>query len=226
MTFDSVQAAIGAIGRGELVVVADDDDRENEGDLIFAAGAVTPEKVTFMVRHTSGVICVAARPDRLEELELPLMVPANEDSHQTAFTVSVDYRFGTSTGISSADRCATIRALADPKTTARHLSRPGHIFPLRARREGVLARPGHTEAAADLAELAGFPAVGALAEIVNDDGTMARRPELVRFAREHGLVYTTVAELVAYRRWLGDDRTGPSGIQRPPQRDGVALDTP
>jgi 3,4-dihydroxy 2-butanone 4-phosphate synthase/GTP cyclohydrolase II len=172
--------------------------------LILAACAATPEKVAFMVRHTSGVVCVAARPKRLEELELPLMVPRNEESQQTAFTVSVDYRHGTSTGISSADRSATIRALAEPSTSARDLSRPGHVFPLRARPEGVLSRAGHTEAAVDLADLAGLPPLGALAEVVNDDGSMARRPELVRFARKYGLVYTTIAELVAYRRWLRD----------------------
>jgi 3,4-dihydroxy 2-butanone 4-phosphate synthase/GTP cyclohydrolase II len=148
------------------------------------------------------VICVAARPNRLDELELPLMVPRNEDSLQTAFTVSIDYRHGTTTGISSRDRSATIRSLADPRTSPRDLSRPGHVFPLRARAEGVLVRAGHTEAATDLADLAGLPALGALAEIVNDDGSMARRPELVRFARRHGLVFTTIAELVLYRRSL------------------------
>ncbi|HET9929915.1 MAG TPA: 3,4-dihydroxy-2-butanone-4-phosphate synthase [Polyangiaceae bacterium] len=202
MSFESVREAIRAIARGELVVVADDDDRENEGDLILAASAATPEKLSFMVRHTSGVICVAASSERLAELELPLMVPRNEDSHQTAFTVSVDYRHGTTTGISSADRSATIRALADTNTSPRDLTRPGHVFPLRAQPNGVLARAGHTEAAVDLAKLAGLPALGALAEVVNEDGSMARRPELVRFAREHGLVYTTIAELVIYRQWL------------------------
>lgn len=188
------------------MVVADDDDRENEGDLILAASAATPEKIAFMVRHTSGVLCVAARPNRLDELELPLMVPRNEDSYQTAFTVSVDYRHGTTTGISSADRSATIRALADPSTSPRDLSRPGHVFPLRARSTGVLGRPGHTEAAVDLAELAGLSPLGALSELVNDDGSMARRPDLVRFAQKHGLAYTTIAELVQYRRSLEQAR--------------------
>lgn len=212
MDFQSVKAAIRAIGRGEPIVVADDDDRENEGDLILAASAASPEKIAFMVRYTSGIICVAARPRRLEQLELPLMVQRNEDSYQTAFTVSVDYRHGTSTGISSADRSATIRALADQSTSARDLNRPGHVFPLRAREDGVLARRGHTEAAIDFAELAGLPALGALAEVVNDDGTMARRPHLLRFAREHGLVYTTIGELVAYRRWLVDATCAPAAF--------------
>jgi 3,4-dihydroxy-2-butanone 4-phosphate synthase len=202
MSFEHVSQAIAAIARGELVVVADDCDRENEGDLILAASAATSERVAFMVRHTSGVLCVAAKPARLDALELPLMVPENTESHQTAFTVSVDYRHGTSTGISSADRAATIRALADSSTKASDFARPGHVFPLRARDAGVLERPGHTEAAADLAELAGLPAVGVLAELVNVDGSMARRPELISFAREHRLVLITIADLVSYRREL------------------------
>jgi 3,4-dihydroxy-2-butanone 4-phosphate synthase len=204
MEFESVKSAILAIARGELVVVADDRERENEGDLIVAAGAATPEKVAFMVRNTSGILCVAARPSRLDALELPLMVPENSESQQTAFTVSVDYRHGTSTGVSSADRSATIRALADTATRPSDLARPGHVFPLRACDEGVLARPGHTEAATDLAELAGLAPVGALAEIVSPDGSMARRPELVRFARRHGLAYVTIAELVRYRSRLAE----------------------
>ncbi len=210
MSFESVRSAIRAIARGEIVVVADDRERENEGDLIFAASAVTPEKVTFLVRHTSGVLCVAAQPSRLDELELPLMVPENNESYQTAFTVSVDYRHGTSTGISSADRCATILALAEPSTRPRDLARPGHVFPLRARAGGVLERPGHTEAAVDLVNLAGLAPVGALAELVNADGTMTRGPDLQRFAQNHGLVYISVAELASYRSWL--ERGEPSHV--------------
>ncbi|MFZ5896329.1 MAG: 3,4-dihydroxy-2-butanone-4-phosphate synthase [Myxococcota bacterium] len=212
MSFESVKAAIAAVARGELVVVADDRDRENEGDLIFAASAATPEKLAFMVHHTSGIVCVAARASRLEALELPLMVPQNNESYQTAFTVSVDYRHGTSTGISASDRSATVRALAESATRPQDLARPGHVFPLRAREGGVLARGGHTEAACDLAELAGLPPLGALAEIVNPDGSMARRPELVRFAEHHGLVYTTIHELICYRRAL---------LQRESTRDAV-----
>ncbi|HET9958099.1 MAG TPA: 3,4-dihydroxy-2-butanone-4-phosphate synthase [Polyangiaceae bacterium] len=200
MKFQAVEAAIAAVSRGEIVVVADDPRRENEGDLILAASAATPEKVAFMVRHTSGLLCVSARRQRLDALELPLMVPQNTESHQTAFTISVDYRVGTSTGISAEDRSATIRALADAEMGPGEFARPGHVFPLRARDGGVLVRPGHTEAASDLAELAGLPPLGALAEIVNLDGSMARGVQLERFAQEYGLAFITIAELVEYRR--------------------------
>ena len=202
MTLSKIEAALAAVSRGEFVVVADDEGRENEGDLILAASAATPEKVAFMVRHTSGLLCVGARAERLTALSLPLMVPENTESHQTAFTVSVDYRHGTSTGISAADRSATIRALANPSASSADFARPGHVFPLRARAEGVLARPGHTEAACDLAELAGLAPIGALSEIVNDDGSMARRDDLVTFSERHRLVFITIAELVAFRRAL------------------------
>jgi 3,4-dihydroxy-2-butanone 4-phosphate synthase len=200
MSYSKIRAAIVAFARGEFVVVADDEGRENEGDLILAASAATPEKIAFMVRHTSGLLCVGARGERLDELGLPLMVPENTESHQTAFTVSVDYRRGTSTGISAADRSATIFALADRAVGASAFARPGHVFPLRARAEGVLARRGHTEAACDLAELAGLPALGALSEIVAENGEMARRPELLAFAERHRLEFITIAELVEYRR--------------------------
>ena len=200
MSFSKIRSALRTLASGQFVVVADDEGRENEGDLIIPASAATPEKIAFMVRHTSGLLCVGARGERLDELELPLMVPQNSESHQTAFTVSVDYRRGTTTGISAADRCATIRALADRSVGASGFARPGHVFPLRARTEGVLARPGHTEAACDLAELAGFPAVGALAEIVSENGGMARRPELLAFAARHRLEFITIADLVEYRR--------------------------
>ena len=199
MSISKVRAAIAALARGELVVVADDEGRENEGDLILAASAATRDKIAFMVQHTSGLLCVGARAERLDALDLPLMVPQNTESHQTAFTVSVDYRHGTTTGISAADRSRTIRALADEAVGPSDFARPGHVFPLRARAGGVLERRGHTEAACDLAELAGFPALGVLAEVVAANGDMARRPELNRFAAAHRLEFITIAELVEYR---------------------------
>ena len=177
MPFSSVEDAIAAIGRGEIVVVVDDEDRENEGDLIMAADAVTPEKIAFFLAHTSGLICVPLTPERVEHLDLPLMVTTNTEVQRTAFTVSVDYRHGTSTGISAADRAATIKALADPHIRPSDLNRPGHIFPLRYRPGGVLKRAGHTEAAIDLARAAGMSPVGVLCEVVNEDKTgMARLP--------------------------------------------------
>lgn len=198
--FDTVEAALAAIARGEFVVVVDDTDRENEGDLIIAADAITPAQMAFLVRHSSGLVCVALPGERLDALELPLMVKANTESHQTAFTVSVDYRHGTSTGISAADRALTLNALADPDSQPDDFARPGHIFPLRAKAGGVLERPGHTEAALDLAVLAGRRPAGVLCEIVNDDGSMARRPELLAFARQHGLPIITIEQLIAWRR--------------------------
>ena len=199
-TFAPIEDAIAAIRRGEIVVVVDDADRENEGDLIVAAEDATPEKIGFFVRHTSGVICVPVLGERLDELDLPLMVEENTDAKGTAFTVSVDWRHDTTTGISAADRAATIRALADPETTSRDLTRPGHIFPLRYAEGGVLKRAGHTEAAIDLARLAGKRPAGALAEVVNDDGTMARLPQLEAFAAQHDLLLISIADLIAYRR--------------------------
>jgi 3,4-dihydroxy 2-butanone 4-phosphate synthase/GTP cyclohydrolase II len=202
MTFDSVEQAIDAIRRGEFVVVVDDEDRENEGDLIIAAEKMTPDKMAFMIRYTSGVICLPMEGERLDELQLPLMVSGNENTEgqRTAFTVSVDARFGTTTGISAADRCTTVHALIDASTKAGDLARPGHIFPLRYREGGVLKRAGHTEAAIDLARMAGAYPAGVLAEIVNDDGTMQRMPDLEKFAAEHGLVLVTIADLIRYRR--------------------------
>jgi 3,4-dihydroxy 2-butanone 4-phosphate synthase/GTP cyclohydrolase II len=196
----TVEQALAAVARGEFVVVLDDEDRENEGDLITAAECVTPEAVAFMVRHTSGLVCVGMTAERLDDLQIPLMVTENREALGTAFTVSVDYRHGTTTGISAADRSATIRALADGAVTPDDFARPGHVFPLRARAGGVLKRAGHTEAAVDLAGLAGFRPAGFLCEIVNGDGTMARGPDLARFAAAHGLVMITIDQLVAYRR--------------------------
>jgi 3,4-dihydroxy 2-butanone 4-phosphate synthase/GTP cyclohydrolase II len=200
MTFSTIPEAVDAFARGEFVVVVDDADRENEGDLIVAAEKVTPAQVAFMVRHTSGLICLSVPGERLDELRLPLMVSENTDSHRTAFTVSVDYVHGTTTGISAADRAATIHAVVDPRTRPADLARPGHIFPLRYREGGVLKRAGHTEAAVDLARLAGLYPAGVLCELVNDDGTMARLPELRRFCDEHGIHLISIADLIAHRR--------------------------
>ena len=198
--FVSVEEAVQAIADGEIIVVTDDAERENEGDLIMAAEHATPEKLAFFVRHTSGVICMPMLGERLDELDLPLMVPANTEAHRTAFTVSVDAKHGTTTGISAADRCATIRALIDPATRPQDLNRPGHIFPLRYREGGVLKRAGHTEAAVDLARMAGCYPAGVLAEVVNEDGTMARLPDLERFCKEHHLKLISIADIVRYRR--------------------------
>ncbi len=195
-----IENAVAAVARGEIVIVVDDEDRENEGDLIIAAENMTPEKMAFMIRHTSGVICMPVEGDRLDALRLPLMVADNTESQRTAFTVSVDARHGTTTGISAADRSATVHALLDAATRPEDLARPGHIFPLRYRDGGVLKRAGHTEAAVDLARLAGMHPAGVLAEVVNDDGSMARMPRLEEFAEEHGLQLISIADLIRYRR--------------------------
>jgi len=200
VSFATIPEAIEAMRRGDFVVVVDDAERENEGDLIVAADRITSEHIAFMVRHTSGLICVPMTGERLDELRLPLMVIENTDTHHTAFTVSVDYVPGTTTGISAADRAATIRALIDPATDADDLARPGHVFPLRYQPGGVLKRAGHTEAAVDLARLAGLTPAGVLCEIVEEDGGMARLPTLERFAEEHGLPLVSIADLIAYRR--------------------------
>ncbi len=198
--FTKIENAIAAVSRGELVVVVDDADRENEGDLIMAAEKITPETMAFMIRHTSGVICMPVEGHRLDELQLPLMVANNTESQRTAFTVSVDAVHGTTTGISAADRATTVRTLLDPRTRAEDIARPGHIFPLRYRDGGVLKRAGHTEASVDLARLAGCYPAGVLAEVVNDDGSMARLPRLERFAADHGLQIISIADLIRYRR--------------------------
>ncbi len=196
---NSVDEIVADLKAGRMVIIIDDEDRENEGDLIMAAERATPEAVAFMIRHTSGIICVPMEEELLARLELPQMVQANSESHRTAFTVSVDLRFGTTTGVSSSDRAATIRALADPMATASQFARPGHIFPLRPRKGGVLVRAGHTEAAVDLCRLAGLKPVGVLCEVMNDDGTMARRPELEAFGKRHNLKIGTIADLIRYR---------------------------
>jgi 3,4-dihydroxy 2-butanone 4-phosphate synthase/GTP cyclohydrolase II len=199
--FASVEDAVAAIAAGDIVVVVDDEDRENEGDLIMAAEAATPEKIGFFVRHTSGLICVPMTGDRLDELDIPLMVRDNNtESQRTAFTYSVDYLLGTTTGISAADRANTIAALIDPATSPTDLARPGHIFPLRYRDGGVLKRAGHTEAAVDLARMAGLYPAGVLCEVVKENGEMARLPDLVEFCAEHGLLLISIAQLIKYRR--------------------------
>jgi len=198
--FDPIEDAVEEIRAGRMVIVVDDADRENEGDLIMAAEKITPEAIAFMVRHTSGVICMPVVGDRLDELRIPLMVSDVTDFQRTAFTVSVDVRRGTTTGISAADRAATIRAMIDPTTEPNDLARPGHVFPLRYREGGVLQRAGHTEAAVDLARLAGLYPAGVLCEVVNEDGSMSRLPELRPFATEHGLKIISIADLIQYRR--------------------------
>lgn len=199
MQLDRIEDAVAAIAAGELVVVVDDTDRENEGDLIMAAARATPEKMAFMIRHTSGIICVPMTGDRADRLNLPPMVANNLDPLRTAFTVSVDYKVGMTTGISADERTNTVRALANDNTAATDFLRPGHIFPLIARGGGVLTRSGHTEAAVDLAHMAGLEPVGVLAEVVNDDGTVKRLDELVAFARTHGLRIISIEDMIAYR---------------------------
>ncbi|CAN5541258.1 MAG: bifunctional 3,4-dihydroxy-2-butanone-4-phosphate synthase/GTP cyclohydrolase II [Iamia sp.] len=199
--FAPIEDAVAAIGRGEIVVVVDDEDRENEGDLIMAAEAVTPEAIAFFLQHSSGVICAPIAAERASELDLRPMVEQNTESMRTAFTVTVDYRHGTTTGISSSDRATTIRSLVDPAVRPGDLARPGHIFPLVGREGGVLKRAGHTEAALDLARMAGMAPAGVLCEIVDEDKMgMARVPELIRFAEEHGLLFISIADLIRYRR--------------------------
>ncbi|MFT4084895.1 MAG: bifunctional 3,4-dihydroxy-2-butanone-4-phosphate synthase/GTP cyclohydrolase II [Nocardioides sp.] len=197
---DAVADAIADIAAGRAVVVVDDEGRENEGDLIFAAAKATPELMAFTIRHSSGVICVPMPGAMLDRLEIPLMTPHNRDRLRTAYTVSVDARDGVSTGISAADRAHTARVLADSATEPWELTRPGHVFPLRYREGGVLVRRGHTEAAVDLARLAGLTPAGVLVEVVNDDGTMKRAAELRAFADEHGLRMISIEDLVRYRR--------------------------
>jgi 3,4-dihydroxy 2-butanone 4-phosphate synthase/GTP cyclohydrolase II len=197
---DSIERAVADIADGKAVVVIDDENRENEGDIIFAASKATPELMAFTIRHSSGVICVPMPAAMLDRLEIPLMTPHNKDKLRTAYTISVDARDGVSTGISAADRAHTARVLADSATEPWEVTRPGHVFPLRYREGGVLVRRGHTEAAVDLARMAGLTPAGVLVEVVNDDGTMKRGPELREFADEHGLALVSIDDLVHYRR--------------------------
>ena len=219
MALDSIEVALKAMAKGQMVLVVDDENRENEGDLILAAEFATPAAIAFMVRHTSGVLCVALPADRLDALELPLMVERNTDSMRTAYTVTVDFRHGTTTGISAADRAATIRALVDPAAQPGDFSRPGHVFPLRAAPGGVLRRPGHTEAAVDLTKLAGLLPGGVIAEVVDEDGSMARRPALELFARTHNVLMISIADLIAYR--LRGSNVRLESEARLPTRHGV-----
>ena len=215
---DPVEDAIAAIAAGRAVVVVDDEDRENEGDLILAASAATPELIGFAVRHSSGLLCAPMGAERADALELPLMVRENADPLRTAYTVSVDASAGVTTGISAADRARTLRVLAGEDTVPEDLIRPGHVLPLRAKAGGVLERRGHTEAAVDLTRLAGLPAVGMIVELVHDDGDMMRGPALREFADEHGLAMISIEDLAAHRR--RHDRPA-SGIT-----DTVPLPTP
>ena len=198
--FDSIESVVADIRRGKMVIAVDDADRENEGDLIFAAEKATPKNLSFMVRYTSGVICVSMEGHDLDRLNLPLMTQQNMERMRTAYTISVDAARGVTTGISAADRARAIQLLANPKTQPMDLVRPGHVFPLRYREGGVLRRAGHTEAAIDLARLAGLRPAGGLAEIVNDDGTMARLPQLLKFAKKHRLKICAIKDLIQFRR--------------------------
>jgi 3,4-dihydroxy 2-butanone 4-phosphate synthase/GTP cyclohydrolase II len=197
--FATIDEALAAVRAGEMIVVVDDENRENEGDLTMAASKVTPEHVNFMVKHGRGLLCLAMTPERLDELEIPLEVADNSSQRETAMCVSIDAKTGTTTGVSAADRANTVQAAIADGTKARDLARPGHVFPLRARTGGVLVRAGHTEAAVDLSRIAGLYPAGVICEVMNEDGTMARVPELTRFARKHKLVMITIADLIRYR---------------------------
>jgi 3,4-dihydroxy 2-butanone 4-phosphate synthase/GTP cyclohydrolase II len=197
--FASIEEAIEAVRAGRTIIVVDDEDRENEGDLFVAASTVTPESINFMARHGRGLICLALMPDRLDRLEIPLEASNNAARRDTAFCVSIDAQHGTSTGISAADRARTVKVALASETKPQDLARPGHVFPLRARAGGVMVRAGHTEAAVDLARIAGLEPAGVICEIMNDDGTMARVPELTKFAKKHGLLMVTIADLIKYR---------------------------
>jgi 3,4-dihydroxy 2-butanone 4-phosphate synthase / GTP cyclohydrolase II len=197
--FAPVEDAVAAFRDGKMLIVVDDEDRENEGDLTIAASKVTPEAINFMARHGRGLVCVAMTPERLADLEIPLMVAENTAKFETAFCVSVEVKDKTTTGISAADRAATVLALVDPATGPADFARPGHMFPLRARTGGVMVRAGQTEAAVDLARIAGLAPAGVICEIMNEDGTMARVPQLARFAKRHGLLMITIADLIRFR---------------------------
>ncbi len=197
--FNTIEEAIEDIKAGKMIIMVDDEDRENEGDLVCAAEKVTPEIINFMAKYGRGLICLALTPERCEELQLPLMAPDNQDPFGTAFTVSIDAREGVTTGISAADRAHTIKVAIDPKTKPSDLVRPGHIFPLRARKGGVLKRAGHTEGSVDLARLAGLYPAAVICEIMNEDGTMARVPQLMEFAKKFNLKIITIADLIKYR---------------------------
>src|ERR1700693_2307602 len=197
--FARVEDAIAAIRAGKMIIVVDDEDRENEGDLTIAAEKVTPEAINFMARHGRGLICLSMTPERLDELEIPLMVLQNTSRLETAVCVPVESKSRTTTGISARDRAATVQAAIDPTTKPSDLARPGHMFPLRSRAGGVMVRAGQTEAAVDLARIAGLYPAGVICEVMNEDGTMARVPELTTFAKKHKLLIVTVKDLIRYR---------------------------
>ncbi len=200
MKFNSIPEVLADLKKGKVIIVIDDADRENEGDLVVAADFATPKNINFMAKHGRGIICAPMTGDRLAKLGIDLMVSNNSDEYKTAWTVSIDARRGVTTGISAYDRSKTIKTLIDPKTAKDDLARPGHIFPLKARDGGVLVRAGHTEACVDLARLAGLTPAGAICEIMSDDGTMARTPELSRFAKKHKLKVCAIRDLIEYRR--------------------------
>src|SRR6201987_1321572 len=197
--FATVEEAVEEIRNGRMIVLVDDEDRENEGDLAMAAEKITPEAINFMAKHGRGLICLPLTEERCDELHLPLMSPINTSVHGTAFTEAIDAKVGVTTGISASDRAITILTAVDPKTRPQDLARPGHIFPLRARKGGVLVRAGQTEASVDLARIAGLNPSGVICEIMDSDGTMARIPQLIEFCRIHGLKLVTVAGLIRYR---------------------------
>ncbi len=197
--FARIEDAIESVRAGTMIIIVDDADRENEGDLMLAAEKVTPEAVNFMARHGRGLICLSMTPERLDELEIPLMVTQNSSRFDTAFCVPIEAKYRTSTGISAADRAATVLTAIDPATRPQDLARPGHMFPLRSRTGGVLVRTGQTEASVDIARIAGLYPAGVICEVMNEDGTMARVPQLTRFAKRHGLPMITVADLINYR---------------------------
>jgi 3,4-dihydroxy 2-butanone 4-phosphate synthase/GTP cyclohydrolase II len=209
--FDSIESAIGDIKKGKFVIVVDDEGRENEGDLVMAAEKATPEAINFMIKHARGLVCLASTTKRLKELDIPQMVRDNTDKKETAFTVSIDAREGTTTGISAHDRALTIKRFLDQNAKPEDFTRPGHIFPLRAKEGGTLKRAGHTEAAVDLARLAGLYPAGVICEIINEDGTMARLPQLREFAKKHKLRIITIGDLIEHRikhgeTYVGEDR--------------------
>jgi 3,4-dihydroxy 2-butanone 4-phosphate synthase / GTP cyclohydrolase II len=201
--FRHVDAVVEEYRTGHFVIIVDDEDRENEGDLAFAGQTCTPDKINFMTKYGRGLICVALESKRLDELKIPPMVQENSSRFETAFSVSVEAREGTTTGISSADRATTILRLVDPKSSSKDFVMPGHTFPLRAREGGVLARGGQTEASVDLAKMAGMFPAGVICEIMNDDGTMARLPQLLEFSKRHGIQIISVADLIRYRQATG-----------------------
>src|SRR5712664_2386220 len=199
MSFATIDEAAADIREGRMIIIVDDEDRENEGDLVCAAEKVTPEIINFMARHARGLICLPLTEERCDELHLTTQVADNTSFHGTAFTVSIDARKGVTTGISASDRATTIRAAVDPQTRPQDLARPGHVFPLRAKKGGVLVRPGQTEASVDIARMAGLYPAGVICEIMNEDGTMSRLPQLETFARAHALKVISVADLIRYR---------------------------